>query len=108
MNTQAVDWDNYTKDSMYLLTSPAVIIMNSAISGNTAQGGSGGGVENAPFSSAVRITNSTISGNTTHTNGGVFNRDKLYLNRSLISVTLMRMVAPSVERASWQCLRRWL
>jgi hypothetical protein len=59
-----------------------LVVTNSTISGNFAQGG-GGIFKNVGF---ARITNSTISGNSAQNGGGVFNSNfDLYLNRTLIS-----------------------
>ena len=62
-------------------------IVNSTISGNSANTGTGGGIYNS--NSSLRITNSTITGNSADSGGGIYNEGSLGASVVEISNTIL-------------------
>ena len=62
-------------------------IVNSTISGNSANTGTGGGIYNS--NSSLRITNSTITGNSAGSGGGIYNEGSLGASVVEISNTIL-------------------
>jgi hypothetical protein len=59
-------------------------LTNTTVSGNKAAG-EGGGVYNAFYNTVVTLTHSTITGNSAASGGGLYNGDRTFLKRTIVS-----------------------
>lgn len=91
--------DNSARDGGGICNhSGTITLLNSTLSGNVANYGSGGGIYNN-YGGAITLNNSTVNGNSANTGGGVYNEDSSGYG-STVQVTASILANNSGENCS--------